>query len=96
MVNSRWAIKRLGVSASCISILLGCGAATEDQLRTRAAFDLDCPAKSITIVELDGASSGVSGCGQRATYVKSCDRQDVARTCTWVLNGDARKTSSEK
>ena len=72
--------------------LFACGASAE-QLQTRAAFDLNCPAQQISVIELDGRTRGVTGCGQRATYVESCDRVDGygKHGCTWVLN-DARNS----
>ncbi|HKY38281.1 MAG TPA: hypothetical protein VJN18_20200 [Polyangiaceae bacterium] len=73
--------------------LLACGAATDDQLKTRAAFDLSCPASKVSIVELDSATRGVTGCGQRATYVERCDAppDNMARSCTWVLNNTSER-----
>jgi hypothetical protein len=51
----------------------------QDSLRTRAAFDLKCPAPSLKITELANdremvsekrmTSAGVEGCGQSRTYV---------------------------
>ncbi len=65
----------------------GCASTTEEiweqpvkDLRTRAAFDLDCPASELTFHELTHPSQqGVVGCGQRVTYV-------YVRTTGWVLN----------
>jgi hypothetical protein len=65
-------------------ILAGC-TATESQLRSRAAFDLQCDAKSIQIVKIDARTRGVRGCGQQATYVESCSGPNGSN-CTWVLN----------
>jgi hypothetical protein len=75
-----------------LAALLACGAATDDQLRTRAAFDLNCPAAQVTVVELDSDTRGVTACGQRATYVQSCDAppNNMARSCTWVLNSTSQ------
>lgn len=42
----------------------------EDRLRTLASFELNCPNAKLTVQDLDrGEKAGVSGCGQRATYV---------------------------
>ncbi len=69
-------------------------AASDEQLRARAAFDLQCKQGAIRIVEIDDRTRGVTGCGQRATYVESCNGSvgSLAGDCTWVLNADARKT----
>jgi hypothetical protein len=74
-----------------VGALLACGASTE-QLKTRAAFDLKCPEDQINLVEIDSRTKGVSGCGQQATYVESCDAppDNMARDCTWVLNSPGR------
>lgn len=66
--------------------ICGCGASSAKLIK-RAAFDLDCPVSNIEIVDLDGLSKGVKGCGKRATYVESCSVPSrAANTCTWVLN----------
>ena len=59
-------------------LVLGCS--IEDGLRTRAAFDLKCKEKRVTITDLDGPNRGVSGCGRQATYTFSRDSR------SWVLN----------
>lgn len=70
-------------------LVLGCGA-TEDQLRTRAAFDMHCKESELRIVEIDDRTKGVQGCDQQGTYVESCTNAN--RTdCTWILNTDGRK-----
>lgn len=41
----------------------------EDELRDRAAFDMDCPAKNLAVVALGSRfSAGVTGCGKRLAY----------------------------
>jgi hypothetical protein len=70
--------------------LVGC-AATEKQLRIRAAFDLDCSESELEVVEIDARTRGVRGCGQHVTYVESC-----APNCTWVLNTDTRTRESNE
>jgi hypothetical protein len=75
------------------AMTLSCGA-TEDQLRARAAYDLSCSESKLDIVEIDERTRGVKGCGQRATYVESCERvgdYGVKRDCTWVLNSDTKR-----
>ena len=76
-------------------VLVGCGAttgATDGQLVRRAAFDLNCSAREITLVTIDEQTEGVTGCGQRATYVQRCshDAYGGDQECTWVLNTDFR------
>ena len=73
---------------------LGCAGATDDQLRTRAAFDLKCDAAAIQIIPIDDRTRGVRGCDQQGTYVESCDgpKQNAGTSCTWVLNTDSRKS----
>ena len=68
------------------SLLLGCGAATTQQLQKRASFDLECPIKDLEIVEIDYDTRGVRGCGRQATYVEH--RQDDG--WTWLMNSDIR------
>jgi hypothetical protein len=80
-----------------LALAAGCGGASDNQLRTRAAFDMRCGRDDIQIVALDSRTRGVTGCGQQETYVESCDAPPTAmvRTCTWVLNTDSRRTSAK-
>jgi len=65
----------------------GCFPASQDTLRTRAAFDFQCAEAALRLTELDsgaaangqGAVFGVEGCGHRGTYV-------TANGSTWVRN----------
>ena len=64
------------------------------QLRTRASFELHCPAEQIQLTPLDSAArkygagtTGVSGCGEQATYLWDAYRG------VWVMN-DASRTSA--
>jgi hypothetical protein len=41
-------------------------------------------------LQIDGRTYGVEGCGQRATYVESCQPRSWGLDCTWVLNGETR------
>lgn len=79
----------LGTGLWCI----GCEDSSEEQLRARSAFDLQCPQKSIRIRYIDDRTAGVIGCGQRMTYVESCERPNSAldRECTWILNSDSHR-----
>jgi hypothetical protein len=47
----------------------GAGARTTSQVRTQAAFDLQCPENEVTVVEIDyRATYGAQGCGRQTTY----------------------------
>ncbi len=85
----------------CCLALVACGPemyatgdATLDQLKSRASFDLDCPKSELRTTTIDDRTRGVSGCGQRVTYVESCDRVGnwgAKDNCTWVQNTDSRR-----
>lgn len=67
----------------------GCRAAMRDNLRTRAAFELDCPAEKLTLTELGGfTTQGVSGCDRKAVYVLNHNNQ-------WLLNSDAERSAQK-
>jgi hypothetical protein len=67
---------------------LACGADEMQDLRARAAFDLDCPAHKLRIRELGDGVEGVQGCGERGTYVQVCHGAGAFQTdCRWVRNG---------
>jgi hypothetical protein len=71
-----------------------CAGATEEQLRARAAFDMSCPQGKIHLVQLDERTQGVTGCGQKGTYVETCGHVDGyggKHDCTWVLNTDSKR-----
>ena len=76
-----------------LAALLACGGATTDQLRARAAFDLQCEEAQLSVVKIDERTQGVRGCGQQATYVESCDgpKGGTSTECTWVMNTDSRR-----
>jgi hypothetical protein len=81
---------------AAIGLLLcsfGCGAATIKQLSKRAAFELECPAEQLEIVEIDTRTRGVSGCGRRAVYVETCERfgqYNEFGKCTWTLDSNQK------
>lgn len=81
-----------------LAALLACTGASEDQLRARSAFDLNCPDSQLKITDIDDKTKGVTGCGQRVTYVESCDgpADAMARECTWVLNSNTQQVKSKK
>jgi hypothetical protein len=62
----------LGLSASACS-------ASQESLRARAAYDLSCPASSISTAQFDQTTPGASGCGRHATYIEFCG----LLRCTW-------------
>jgi outer membrane biogenesis lipoprotein LolB len=70
------------LTISAALLLVGCAAGRErirDDLRKRAAFDLQCPEEQIQLTELgDFFTQGATGCGKRATYVRG--------NVSWVLN----------
>ena len=75
----------LSLSASCATN------ATVAQLKTRAAFDLQCAETNLEVVPLDPRTNGVRGCGHQATYVeqcKPCANGYVGCECTWLMNTD--------
>jgi hypothetical protein len=72
---------RLGfyASASLGTVLLGiigCAAGTQrfdelmiEKVRTKAAFDFQCPQEQLNVSKVDSGSYGAVGCGKRASYV---------------------------
>jgi hypothetical protein len=59
-------------SAVLLVLLAGCMSAIDlnrGELLTRASFDLSCPRRELAVQDLGGRTAGVSGCGQRASYV---------------------------
>src|SRR5690349_574636 len=80
---------RVTMLASLSVWAVGCATGGgENELRARAAYDLNCPPESIAMTQLQdgnfmattnhGAAYGVTGCGRRATYVNNVG--------AWVLN----------
>ena len=56
-------------------------------LITRAQFDLQCPQESLRVTTLDEHTKGITGCGQRATYLEVCDMTGWGpMNCKWVAN----------
>jgi hypothetical protein len=82
-------------------LLYGCGGFEDEelaQLKTRASFDFQCPKSDIKTVTIDDDTKGVTGCGQRATYV--CDPRSrsfytTQGGCKWILNTDATRDRSK-
>ena len=87
-------MKMLGLLSILCLALAGCMGATSNQLQKRAAFDMECPAAQLTVVQLDKRTRGVRGCGKRVTYIehcRACANGYPACDCTWVLNKSAGK-----
>src|SRR3954471_7708583 len=77
------------VVAVAACVVVGGEAATADQLTRRASFDLGCAASELRYTRIDRLTQGAAGCGRRATYVETCQRNryDYPERCTWILNG---------
>lgn len=99
----------LGSATAALLFCTGCRSSPETIRRTalqRAAFDLSCPAESLSATQLGdttrvGASQhsygaertviGVTGCNQKAVYVVECGQ---ANTCNAQLNADTRSEAA--
>lgn len=82
---NRHALGWLAGVATCTVALSGCvtNETLRAQLEKRATYDLACSNLKLTPLEERGTtwtSYGVSGCGQRATYVLQ------PSTGTWIMN----------
>lgn len=71
----------------------GCAGGAQKVVRSRAAFDMDCPADALQLEELSQCSYGVRGCGKKAAYVVRPGSPDdqlcvCAGPCDAVLNLD--------
>lgn len=65
----------------------------ETSIKARAAFDLSCPAESLTLQVLTlvprsyfAAQVGVTGCERKAVYVRPENRYDAP----WIMNSAAQ------
>jgi hypothetical protein len=54
--------------------LTGCGA---DQLKVRAAREIECPKEKIDMEQIDDSRIRASGCGRTATYFCSMDSRGM-------------------
>jgi hypothetical protein len=73
-------------------MVVGVGCSTTADVATvapRASFDMGCPEAQLNIVQVDEMTAGVTGCGEKKTYVLRCPH-DCTNTaicpCTWELN----------
>jgi hypothetical protein len=78
-------------------------------LRTRAAYDLECPPSAILRSPLSNSTSIVTGCGKEAVYVEQCaacsyqaveqsrlggnEIGNYACQCVYTRNGEIRPRS---
>jgi hypothetical protein len=74
-----------------VVMLTGCGA-TLEQLKTRAALDLDCTQAQLDVQKIDGGTRRVEGCGKRAIYVSIFNN---SRDPVWLLNSDVRDVTAK-
>jgi hypothetical protein len=77
-----------------LSLVGACGGGPAVNARTRAAYDLQCPAAELEVTYLGNKTAGVRGCGQQVTYVLSCG-SDLFDDCVWVLNSDSRRVREQ-
>lgn len=87
MGRRRMSVVLAVVAVSASLALAGCGP-PEQTLRARSGYDFNCPETQLSVVTIDDITRGVSGCGQKATYIFSCEHghNGYAENCTWVLN----------
>ena len=85
----------LVASVCFLSLQFACSASMSS-LRSRASFDLNCDQTNLQIVDIDGRTKGVSGCGQQGTYVESCEPNMFGKSCTWVLNANNSRTATHE
>src|SRR5260221_13934136 len=80
--------------SALVALLVSACTPSEEQLRTRAAFDMQCPAEQLQVVSLDQQIRGVTGCGRQRTYVAVCNGQpgNMMTTCNWVADSSAVQT----
>lgn len=92
--------KRLATVA--VASLLGCATshAMRDNVRKRAAFDLNCTEDKIQVTEIESPANsvfgalgswGARGCGKQATYV-----QDKPSSRTVIMNSPVAPDGSGK
>lgn len=95
IVRVRWVLLASLVLAAIAT------SACHDGLRKRASFDLHCPARSLSIVDIGAGGQRVSGCGQVATYVCSgggerevCVREGAVETAAAPPTAAAQPSAS--
>ncbi|HSC86360.1 MAG TPA: hypothetical protein VLC09_03790 [Polyangiaceae bacterium] len=75
-----------GVLGALALWFAGCSGASVDQLRARAASDLECTPERLQLQPLGDHAQRVSGCSKRLTYLEICDgpKSDPTTRCTWA------------
>ena len=62
----------------------------------RATFDLSCPKNELQATVIDSQTVGVTGCGQKATFVLNTTMEPTymgfASKHTWVMNSDIKES----
>jgi hypothetical protein len=80
----------------CLSVLLAGCAATTNQLKQRAAYDLRCSEAAVEIIDMDSRTNMVVGCGKQALYTSDCQSQPLGPTeCTWKLDPTSVRDAPE-
>jgi len=69
-----------------IAACAGAPGATQQQLQSRAVFDLGCAQHQLVVYHVDQRTKAVAGCGRRLVYVESCQRIRGKDACTWMLD----------
>lgn len=83
-------MKRYLATALLVIGATGCGA-TLQQLKNRAAIDLDCQAGSLAVSNIDAATRNVKGCGKQAIYVEQFNHSVRP---AWLLNSSITSSQS--
>lgn len=80
-------LKKLLFLITALLLVQSCATTTEKKelVIKRATYDLNCDKERLKVVDLDGNSYGVSGCGKKTTYIVDCPRG--FHTCTAIMNG---------
>ncbi len=83
------------LSALAMFFFVACGGSSyPEQFKSRAAFEMECPLSALKLTYLEDDTWGVSGCGKRAVYQKSCSHRGfvvsgstaipINKKCAWV------------
>src|SRR5579863_6221077 len=87
-------MRRLAPSVLLLGLLACRHSSLTDRLRARAAFDMQCGADELELLPLGQRAYGielqygVTGCGQRGTYVLTGS--------SWILNSDTTEERGSK
>ena len=75
------------------AVLPACAVSTGQMMNLtlkRATFDLNCPRDQLNIVDLSNDAYGITGCGQRATYIVECRNYNRIESCKAILNSSKK------